>query len=165
MKRLQQKATQGKVFLLLLSICLLTHACDKKDFGYEKVTAQVSVPDASNSLTVPDTSKVYAVAELAISQPNDAVAYDVYFRFDDPSVINQRIKISHTTYTDVATGTLYYRIPVARGVKKAAFTFIPVNTATGDKTFSITLFGDVSGSQNYSLDESRKKITVNLIDK
>jgi hypothetical protein len=165
MKRLQRKTTNGKLFLLLLSISLIVYSCDKNDEGYEKVTAQVSIPDASNRLTVPDTSKVYAVTELDISQPNNAVAYDVYFRFDNPSIINQRIKISHVTFTDLASGTVYYRIPVARGVKKAAFTFIPINTATGDKEFSITLFEDITGSQNYILDENRKTVTVNLIDK
>jgi hypothetical protein len=165
MKRLQQKNPTGRCFLLLLGISLIVYSCDKDHEGYEKVTAQVGIADTSNQLTVPDTSKVYAVAELDISQPNDAVAYDVYFRFNDPSVINQLIKISHATFTDPASGTLYYRIPVARGIKKAAFTFIPINTATGDKEFSITLFEDLTGNQNYLLDEGRKTVTVNLIDK
>lgn len=165
MKRLQRKARPGRSFLLLFGISLWVISCDKKQAGYEKVTTQVSFPEAFTSLTVPDTSKVYAVAELAISQPNDAVAYDVYFRFDDASVINQYIKISHSTYTDVASGNVYYRIPVARGVKKAAFTFLPINTSAGDKNFSITLHDDLSGNKNYLIEESRKTITINLLDK
>jgi len=163
MKRLLCKAGSFPPFLVIL--LFMISSCTEKDQGYEKVIPVIGFQKGLASITVADTSKIYALAELEIDQLNNAFAYDVFFRFDNMTIVNQLFKLSHPTFTDPATGLVYYKAVVSRGIFKSAITFIPINIATGNKTFVIQLAPDLSGKQNYTLKEGQSSITVNFLDK
>ncbi|MGC4235824.1 MAG: hypothetical protein QM594_22825 [Niabella sp.] len=164
MKRLLVKT--NRTLLLRCGLYLLfgiATACNK-EAGYKKVIAEVGFPSNTSSVDIPDNVNAFTNIELDISGINDAVAYDVYFTFDNPAVVGQQIRTGHPTYRDPATGILYYRIIVARGVRKAALALIPNNRSTGNLTFGVTLAEDVSGNNNYTLKQGKQTFNINYID-
>lgn len=162
MKRLLCRS--GKLTGLWLMLLISASSCSKNEAGYKKVIADIGFLQSA-AVTVADTAKAYTQLELDISTINSSFAYDVYFTFTEASVVPALVKVTHATYTDPATGIKYYRAPVARGIKKAAVSFQPVNINTGDKTFSITLHDDMSGNNNYELLPGRNTVSVSFLDK
>lgn len=149
--------------LVLLGVMAMA-ACSKNEGGYKKVTSEVGFPTDASSVDVPDNVNSYTYIELDISDINDAFVYDVFFRFEDPAIVGQQLRIAHGTYRDPVTNILYYKIPVARGSKKAALVVIPNNRTSGNLNINVTLEEDMSGNNNYTLKEGKKAFTINYID-
>ncbi len=163
MKRLLPRCCLSVVQLSLCVLFTILIACNK-EAGYKKIVAEVGFPADVTSVDIPDNVNVLTFTELEISTLNDNTAYDVYFRFEDPTVIGRELRTNHPTYRDPLTNLLYYRIVVARGMKKAALALIPNNRSTGDVAIKVILEEDMSGKDNYIL-RGNRNLTVNYIDK
>lgn len=150
------------LFAFGLVVASLFSSCKKAQTGYEPVTPLIGFVSNETVLSVPDTATVYSIVELNISEINRSFGYDVYFTFDDNTVVNNIITINHDGYKDPVTGIQYYKIPVAQGVKKAAFTFIPQENTLGNKTFTVTLVNDPTGTKNYTIDDKNNKATITI---
>lgn len=150
------------LFAFGLAVASLFSSCKKAQTGYEPVTPLIGFVSNETVLSVPDTATVYSIVELNISEINRSFGYDVYFTFDDNTVVNNIITINHDGYKDPVTGIQYYKIPVAQGVKKAAFTFIPQENTLGNKTFTVTLINDPTGTKNYTIDDKNSKATITI---
>ena len=137
-------------------------SCKKAQTGYEPVTPTIGFVSSEEVLSVSDTSTVYSIVELDISEINKSFGYDVYFKFDDNTVVDNIISIAHDGYKDPITGIQYYKIPVTQGVKKGAFTFIPQENTLGNKTFTVTLVSDPTGTKNYTVDDKNSKATITI---
>ena len=150
------------LFAFALVMPSLLSSCKKAQTGYEPVTPLVGFVSKETVLTVPDTATVYSIVELSISEINRSFGYDVYFKFDDNTVVNNIISIDHDGYKDPVTGIQYYKIPIVQGVKKGAFTFIPRENTLGNKTFSVTLVNNPTGTNNYTVDDKNSKATISI---
>lgn len=153
-----------KIKLVLLGLLFMT-ACTKDGGKYKKVVSEVGFPADASSVDIPDNTNAFTYVELDISDINDAIAYDVFFRFEDPGVIGQQLRTAHGQYRHPVTNDLYYKIPVARGANKAAFVVIPNDRTTGDLTIKVILEEDLSGNGNYTLKPGKETFTLNYIDK
>lgn len=153
-----------KFKLVLLGLLLIT-ACTKDKGKFKKVVSEVGFPADASSVDVPDNTNAFTYIELDISDINDAIVYDVFFRFEDPGVIGQQLRTAHGQYRHPVTNILYYKIPVARGANKAALVVIPNNRTTGDLAIRVMLEEDLSGNGNYSLKPGKESFTINYIDK
>ncbi len=149
------------LFFIVIIGCIFS-SCKKAQDGYEPVKPLIGFANGNQSISVPGTSTTYSIVELDISEINKSFGYDVYFTFDDNSVVDDVISIDHDGYTDPVTGIQYYKIPIVQGVKKGAFTFIPREDFTGNKTFTVTLVNEPGGSKNYTIDEKRNTATITI---
>lgn len=147
---LNNKVKMGLAYLIMGFSLLVIVSCEKEELVKEPPKPEVGF--IKSSYTVSKEINALAFLEVNATSYVEPYEYPVYFQVTGSAVKDVDYIISHDQYT-APDGQVYYKIRMARGIRKGAVAIRPLTTSVGGKSVSIKLFPDLEGSR-YVLNNS-----------